>query len=155
MGLPKSIALLRAAADAGESVTLSAERCAEIVEAIVVPEGRRRRWLKVREAAAIMGGNMLDAEGEPSRTLRGTALRWWQMQERGQEPPVKVSRTGPGDRAHWLFDEDGCWAYRRERGGGPRLAATGTDDAVGVTGVDESQARTIDYWVGKMKASFQ
>lgn len=139
MGLPKSIALLRAAADAGESVTLSPERCAEIVEAIRTQGAPPLARVDTETAARIMA--------VPMTTARAMARRNWRMIQAGKEPPVRVwpelSETGAVVR--WYFDEGDCWKVRRESGGGPRPVKAGRLEVKRTDNLDELEA-TLRIW---------
>jgi hypothetical protein len=103
------------------------------------------RWVGVSEAREITG--------IPRSTLRGSASRWWEMQEQGQQPPIRVRRKGPSARSPWLFDEGDCWTYRRENGGGPRTEeATQPPPAAAGRELDE-RAATVAHWAERLSAN--
>lgn len=139
MGLPKSIALLRAAAAAGETVTLSPERCAEIVEAVRTQGGPPLARVDTETAARILD--------RPATTVRAMARRFWAMIQDGKEPPIRVwpelSETGAVVR--WYFDEGDCWQVRRESGGGPRSVEAGRSEVESTDDLDELDA-TLRLW---------
>lgn len=136
---PKVLALLRAAADAGESVVLSPERCAEIVEAVRTQGAPPMARLDTEAAARTMG--------VPVTTARAMARRFWRMIQDGKEPPVKVwpELSESGAVVRWWFDEADCWQVRRDSGGGPRPVEAGRSEVDSTDDLDEMEA-TLRLW---------
>lgn len=67
--------------------------------------GESRRWVRAGQARVILGC-------KPS-TLRQWARRWWDMQQRGVAPPVRVAKNTEADESHWLFDWEDLWRHRQ------------------------------------------
>lgn len=87
------------------------------------------RWVSAARASEITGM-------KPS-TLRAAALRWSQQ----PAPQIQVTKNGPAKGSPWLFDEAGCWAYRRASG--VLLVAEAVDEDEDITA----------YWVKRATAN--
>lgn len=83
------------------------------------------RWVReiLREGVAFDGigtNEAAEITGIEPRKLRRLHHQWERVTERGQTPPIRVSRKSASDRSDLLFDRSDCYGYRRDHGGGPR-----------------------------------